>query len=147
MSSHEAFKAYLFPMKLAESLECTNCERKGRDDDAWHILLECPAFQLYQEDVRTTLQKMGEQFLTQDSLIPIILKSSDGWDQVAAFVTLAMRCKMEIPWEWQRQPIAAANQYPMLGCAIPPRLPSATQQWKKMIQAGLLQRHMAAINT
>ncbi len=43
---HGAFNAYLFRVKLAESLECTNCDRRGRDDDAWSTLLECPAFQL-----------------------------------------------------------------------------------------------------
>ncbi len=48
VSSHEAFNTYLFLMKLAESLECTNCDRRMRDDDAWHTLFECLAFQLYQ---------------------------------------------------------------------------------------------------
>ncbi len=36
MSGHRAFNAYLFRMKLVESPECSNCDRKGRDDDAWH---------------------------------------------------------------------------------------------------------------
>ncbi len=34
----------------------------------------------------TTLQKKGEQPLTPDSLISIMLKNANGWDQVAAFV-------------------------------------------------------------
>ncbi len=67
LSDHEAFNAYLFRMKLAESPECANCDRRGRDDDAWHTLFECLAFQLYQEDVMTTIQEMGEQPLTADS--------------------------------------------------------------------------------
>ncbi len=67
----------------------------------------------------TTLQKMGEQPLTPDSLLSIILKSADGWDQVAAFLALTMRCKMEIAQERQRRPIAAITQHPMLYLATP----------------------------
>ncbi len=33
MSVHGAFNTYLFHMKLAESLECANCDRRGQDDD------------------------------------------------------------------------------------------------------------------
>ncbi len=43
----------------------------------------------------TALEKMGELPLTPDSLVPIILKSAEGWDQMAAFVALTMRRKME----------------------------------------------------
>ncbi len=60
MSGHGGFNVYLFRMKLVESLECTNCDRRGRDDDAWHTLFECLAFQVYWEDAMTTLQKKGE---------------------------------------------------------------------------------------
>ncbi len=114
MSSHGAFNAYLLRMKPVEGPECTNCDRRRRDDDAWHTLFECLAFQLYWEDVMTTPQKMGEQPITPDSLVPIMLKSTDGWDQMAAFVTLTMRHKMEIAWERQRRPIATATQQPMI---------------------------------
>ncbi len=55
MSGHGAFKAYLFHMKLVESPECSNCDRRGRDDGAWHTLFECPAFRLYQEEAMTAL--------------------------------------------------------------------------------------------
>ncbi len=68
----------------------------------------------------TALKKMGEPPLTPDSLVPIMLKSTEGWDQVAAFVALTMRHKMEIAREWQGLSIAAATQHPMLGLAIPP---------------------------
>ncbi len=44
----------------------------------------------------TTLEKMGEPPFMPDSLVPIMLKSAEGWDQVAAFVALTMRRKMEI---------------------------------------------------
>ncbi len=67
----------------------------------------------------TTLQKKGEQPLTPDSLVPIMLKTVNGWDQWAAFVSLTMRCKMEIAWEWQRRPIAAATQQPIPDLTIP----------------------------
>ncbi len=80
-----------------------------------------------------------------DSLVPIMLKSADGWDQMAAIVTLTKRCKMEIAWKRQ---IAATTQHVMPGLAIPSCLPLATQQRKKKtIQADLLQRLMAATNT
>ncbi len=62
----------------------------------------------------TTLQEMGEQPLTPDSLVPIILKSADVWDQVAAFVALTMCHKMEI--------LAAAIQHQMPDIAIPARV-------------------------
>ncbi len=57
----------------------------------------------------TTLQEMSEQPLTRDSLVPIMLRSADGWDQVAAFGTLTMRYKMEIAQERQRWLIATAT--------------------------------------
>ncbi len=47
-----------------------------------------PRLSVRLEDVMTTLQKIGEQPFTTDSLVPIMLKSADGWDQVAAFVAL-----------------------------------------------------------
>ncbi len=149
MSGHGAFNAYLFRMKLVESPECTNYDRRGWDDnDTWHTLFECPAFQLYWEDGMTTLQKKSEQLLTSGSLVPTMLKCTEGWDLVAAFVALTMRRKMEIARARQRRPIAATTQHPMPDFAIPPGLPLATQQWKKKtIQAGLLQRLMAATNT
>ncbi len=137
-----------FRMKLAESPECTNCDRRGRDDDAWHTLFECPAFQRYPEDVMTTLQKKGEQPLTLDSLVTIMLKSTAGWDQVAAFVALTIHRKIEIVRERQKRPIAAATQHLMPDLAIPLCLLLATQQWKKKtIQVGLLQRLMVVTNT
>ncbi len=93
----------------------------------------------------TALEKMGEPPLTPDSLVPIMLKSAEGWDQVAAFVALTMRRKMEIAWERQGRLIAAATQHLMPDLAIPLFLSSATQQRKqKTIQAGLLRRHLAA---
>ncbi len=49
----------------------------------------------------TALQKTSETPLTSDSLVPIVLKGTEGWDQVAAFVALTMRHKMEIAWERQ----------------------------------------------
>ncbi len=127
MSSHGAFNAYLFRMKVVESPECSNCERRGQDDKTWHTLFECLAFQLYWEEAMTALGKTGDPHLTPDSLVPIMLKSAEGWDQVATFVALTMHRKMEIA---QGRPIAAATQHPMLNLAIPPFLPSATQQWK-----------------
>ncbi len=74
-----------------------------------------------------------------------MLKSAEGWDQVAAFVALTMRHKVEIAWERQGRPIAAATQYPIPDLAIPPFLLSATHQRKqKTIQASPLRRHPAA---
>ncbi len=67
-------------MKLVESHEYTNSDRRGRDGDAWHTLFGCPAFQLYWMDVMTTLPKMVEQNLTPDSMVLIMLKSADGWE-------------------------------------------------------------------
>ncbi len=64
----------------------------------------------------TTLQEMGEWSLTLDSFVPIMLKSTDRWDQVAAFVTMTMRHKMEIA---QKQPIATVTQHPMPDLIIP----------------------------
>ncbi len=119
MSSHGAFNVYLFRMKLVESPNCSNCDRRGRDDDAWYTLFECLAFQLYWEEAMTALQKTGQLPLTRDSLVPIMLKNAEGWDQVAAFITLTMRHKMEIAQEWQGWPIVAATQHPMRDL-IPP---------------------------
>ncbi len=117
MSGHGAFNAYLFRKKLVEN---PKCDRRGRDDDAWHALFECPAFQLYWEDVMITRQKKVEQHLTPDSLVPIMLKSADGWGQVAVFGALTMRRKMKKVQERPRRPIAATTQHPMPDLAIPP---------------------------
>ncbi len=59
----------------------------------------------------TTLQEMGEHPLAPDSLVLIMLKNAERWDQVAAFVALTMCRKMEIAQERQRRPIAA-TQHP-----------------------------------
>ncbi len=80
---------------------------RERDDDAWHTLFECAAFQLYREDTMTTLQEIGEQPLTLDSLVLIMLESTDGWDQVVTFVALTMHHKMEEVRKWQRWSITA----------------------------------------
>ncbi len=61
----------------------------------------------------TIQQETGEQPLTPDSLVPIMLRSADGWDQEAAFVTLTMCHKMELAREWQRRLIAIATQHPI----------------------------------
>ncbi len=68
----------------------------------------------------TALEKMGELPLTPDSLVPIMLKNAEGWDQVAVFVALTMHRKMEVAWEQQGRPIAATTQRPMPHLAIPP---------------------------
>ncbi len=65
----------------------------------------------------TALEKTGEPPLTPDSLVPIMLKSAEGWDQVAAFVALTIRRKMVIVREW---PIATTTQHPMPDLANPP---------------------------
>ncbi len=125
MSRHGAFNAYLFRMKLMLSPERTHCDRRGRDDDAWHTWFDCPVFQLYREDAMTTLQKMGEQPLTPDRLVSIMLKNWDGWDQAPTFITLTMYHKMEIAWKRQRRPTTATTQYPMPDLVIhhpPPRV-------------------------
>ena len=118
MSGHGAFNAYLFRMRLADSPECANCDTRGRDDDAWHTLFECPAFTQQREEAMTALQEMGEQPLTPESLVPTLLRSRAGWDLVAAFVASVMRSKMESARERQRN--VAVEQRPMPDLAIPP---------------------------
>ncbi len=54
------------------------------------------------------------------NLVPIMLKSAEGWDQVAAFVALTMRRKIEIARERQGRPIATAAYHPMPNLAITP---------------------------
>ncbi len=76
--------------------KCANCDKRGQYDDACHILFQYLTFQLYQEDVMTTIQETGEQPLTPNSLVPILLRSAEGWDQVASFVALTMHWKMEL---------------------------------------------------
>ncbi len=61
----------------------------------------------------TTLQEMGEQSLALGSLVPIMLNSADGCDQVATFIALTMHRKMEKAQEWLRRTIATSTQPPM----------------------------------
>ncbi len=98
-------------MKLVESPECAREEGE---------MMPSTLCLNVQANVMTTLQEMCEQSLTPDSLLPIMLRSADGWDQVAAFVALTMRPKTEIEWEQQTRPIAAATQHPMVGPRNPP---------------------------
>ncbi len=51
----------------------------------------------------TSLQEMGEESLTPDILFPMMLRSAEGWDQVAAFVDLTIHHKMELARERQRR--------------------------------------------
>lgn len=37
--------------------------------------------------------------LTSESLVPIALRSADGWGRVCAFVSTVMQKKMKIEWE------------------------------------------------
>ncbi len=62
---------------------------------------------------------MGEQSLTSDIMFPIMLRNAKGWDQEAVFVTLTMRHKMELAWERQRRPTAAATKHLTPDLAIP----------------------------
>ncbi len=77
ISSHGVFNTYFF-LPETSGPKCANCVGRGRHDNAWHTLFEYLAFQLDQEDVMTTLQETGEQPLTQDSLVVIMLRSADG---------------------------------------------------------------------
>ncbi len=56
---------------------------------------------------------MGEESLTPHSLVPIMLRSSEGWDQLAAFVALTMSHKVKLAWERQRRSITVAIQHPV----------------------------------
>ncbi len=119
MSGHRVFIVYLFCMRLVGSPECANCDKKkGLDDDAWHTMCECPAFQLFQEDEMIILQKMGNEPLPLD-LVPFMVQRAKGWDQVAAFVALTAHHKMELAREWQRRPVAVATYHPMPDLVIP----------------------------
>ncbi len=140
---HEAFNMYLFRIRLVESLKCANCDGRGRGDSAFHSLFECPTMQLYWENVMTTLQEMSEQPLTLDSFVPVISRSTKGWNQVAAFVALTMHHKMELAREQQRR-WTVVTWHPTPTCFL-----LATQQWtKKTFQAGQPQHqlHMATNN-
>ncbi len=68
----------LIPHEANGEPKCAKCDRRERDDDAWHILFEHLAFQLYQENMMTTLQEMGEQPFTLNSVSPIMLQSTEG---------------------------------------------------------------------
>ncbi len=91
------------------------------------------------------LQEISEQTLTPGSLATIMLRNIVGWDQMTAFVILKMHHNVELAWEWQRRPIATVTQHPMSDFVSPFSMQFATQQWKKLIQAGQHQ-HLAANN-
>ncbi len=93
----------------------------------------------------TTLHEMGKQPLTLDSLVSIMVRSVEGWNQMATFVTLAIYHKIELVREWQRRLIATMTQHPYQ-TSPSPYLPLATQQRKKMIHIGQYQ-HLVANNT
>ncbi len=88
MSGHGLFSVYLFCMKLVKSPECGNCNKRGWDDP-WHTLFDYLAFQQFQDETMTTQQEMCEEPLIPYSLVPIMLRSVEGWNKVAAFVALA----------------------------------------------------------
>ncbi len=68
-------------------------------------------------------------YLWSSCLVPIMLKSAEGLDQMTTFLALTMRRKMEIARERQGRSIVTTTQHPMPDLAIlPPFLLSATQQ-------------------
>ncbi len=77
-------------------------------------------------------------------MVPIMLKSAEGWDQVAAFVALTMRRKMEIGWEWQGRPIAATIA-PNAGPRHPPhfchqQLSNGSRRRSRLVHFGDIQQ-------
>ncbi len=75
--------------------ECISCDKRRRDDDPWHNLFECPAFQLYWGGLMTTLQEMSWTASYTGQFDPSY-KKGQRWDQVPAFVTLTMHHMMQL---------------------------------------------------
>ncbi len=65
---------------------------------------------------------MGEEPLTPDSLVLILLQSTEGWDPVSAFVALTTCHKMESLWEQQNHrpvPNSEARHPPQFAASNP----------------------------
>jgi len=52
MGGHGVFNKYLHQMSILTSPEYSNCDIRGRDDDAWHTLFQYPVFNDIREDVQ-----------------------------------------------------------------------------------------------
>jgi len=86
---------------------------------------------------------MGEEPITPESLIPVMLKSSTGWDQVAAFNAAILRKKMEGEWKWQTWK-TTVNQHTMSDLTVPPYLPIVTPNQKLKTTQGCCHIQRAA---
>jgi len=83
MSGHGKFNKYLFRMKISLKAEYSNCDIRGRDDNTWHTLFECPTYQKEREMVQAILREIGGEPLTSTNMVLLMLRSTRGWDLVA----------------------------------------------------------------
>jgi hypothetical protein len=113
MSGHGCFNEYLFKMGKVASPVCSHCTQ-GRNDDAQHTLFKCDAWRRERSELERSLREIGvDEELTSSSLVPIMLKSEEAWNQVSAFASTVMKKKMNAEWSRQMQSHAMASSTPM----------------------------------
>jgi len=97
MSGHGCFNQYLHKMGIKESPVCSHCDQ-GWDDDPRHALFECEAWQRERSELVQSLEEIGEEEYTVESLVPIMLRSEEGWNLVSGFTATIMKKMMDAEW-------------------------------------------------
>ena len=97
MSGHGCFNQYLHKMGIKESPVCSHCDQ-GQVDDPRHTLFECEAWQRERGELVQSLEEIGEEEYTVESLVPIMLRSEEGWNLVSGFTATIMKKKMDAEW-------------------------------------------------
>jgi len=101
MSGHGCFNQYLARMGKVEADICFHCDR-GQVDSPQHTLFECVAWRRERSELVRSLDEIGEdEALAPNTLVPIMLRSAEGWGQVSTFAAKVMKKKMNA--EWARQ--------------------------------------------
>lgn len=86
LTGHGGFRAYLYRFRRAESPLCPECEV---DEDAEHVIVDCPRFQGERGELRAALHWPGQ--LTPEYLGRALLSGPTRWEAVASFAAQVMR--------------------------------------------------------
>lgn len=97
LTGHGCFQSYLYKIKKKLSPTCVHCDA-GEDDDVEHTLFHCSKFR----DKRTELTSFLNSDLNKDTFIENLLKNSESWDKINAFIVQVITEKEKYDRAWQR---------------------------------------------
>lgn len=103
LTGHGCFNSYLYKFRRKSSPQCRYCEM---EDTAEHTLFVCGRW----DQLRLGTEAGLMEVLTVETLVSIMLRSSQGWDEIARFVKKVMTNKEEDERRQQRREAGAHDQ-------------------------------------